>query len=43
MRSSHGRREAREKIVALGAHLLHEGEVVRLAEQRHAAPAENAP
>lgn len=32
-----------EKIVALGAHLLHEGEVVRLAEQRHAAPAENAP
>jgi hypothetical protein len=26
-----------EKIVALGAHLLHEGEVVRLAEQRHAA------
>ena len=32
-----------EKIVALGAHLLHEGDVVRLAEQRHAAPAENAP
>ena len=32
-----------EKIVALGAHLLHEGEVVRLAEQRNAALAENTP
>ncbi len=28
-----------EKIVALGAHLLHEGEAVRLAEQRDAAHA----
>ena len=32
-----------EKIVALGAHLLHEGEIVRLAEQRNAALAENTP
>lgn len=32
-----------EKIVALGAHLLHEGEVVRLAKQRNAALAENTP
>ncbi len=32
-----------EKIVALGAHLLYEGEIVRLAEQRNAALAENTP
>lgn len=32
-----------EKIVALGAHLLHEGETVRLAEQRHAGLAETTP
>ncbi|MGX5107618.1 efflux RND transporter periplasmic adaptor subunit [Enterobacter cloacae] len=32
-----------EKIVALGAHLLHEGEVVRLAAQRSDTLAENVP
>ncbi|WP_145547248.1 efflux RND transporter periplasmic adaptor subunit [Yersinia intermedia] len=32
-----------EKIVALGAHLLHEGEVVRLAEQHDAALAGSKP
>ena len=32
-----------EKIVALGAHLLHEGEIVRLAVERNAAPAESTP
>ncbi|KJN32745.1 efflux RND transporter periplasmic adaptor subunit [Enterobacter sichuanensis] len=32
-----------EKIVALGAHLLHEGETVRLAEQRHTGLAETTP
>lgn len=32
-----------EKIVALGAHLLHEGEIVRLAVQRSAVLAENTP
>lgn len=32
-----------EKIVALGAHLLHEGEAVRLAEQRDAAHAGSKP
>ena len=32
-----------EKIVALGAHLLHEGESVRLAEPRDAAHAGSKP
>ncbi len=32
-----------EKIVALGAHLLHEGEAVRLAKQNDASAAENQP
>ena len=32
-----------EKIVALGAHLLHEGESVRLAESRDAAHAGSKP
>ena len=32
-----------EKIVALGVHLLHEGEAVRLAEQRDATQAGMTP
>jgi hypothetical protein len=36
-----GRGEAGEKIVALGAHLLHEGEAVRLAEQPMLRTGEN--
>ena len=32
-----------EKIVALGAHLLHDGEAVRLAEQRGTAQAGSQP
>ncbi len=42
-RAGDGRRQTREKIVALGAHLLHDGEAVRLAEQRGTAQAGSQP